>query len=303
MSSKKGVLLDFNMLLWAYFDNTFKTGIFWSQYYIMLEMLKNYINKFDFYAFCNCDEEFYNNELMQYYPEFKNIKYKKIQSTSEYYKYKIKDKIKKIRSLKKKSKHIYEKIKFFLKINYLKIKKIKTFFLSNIKPNLDNINIYQSFFEPIPKNINEEKHIKKYIIVHDIIPFTNPEYIVNNPENYSKVSKNFEKRINHITEDTTIFTDSTYTKNKLLECFPKFKNNKIIVNFLAADKTKYLKLNKNEVHIKTLKKYNIPEAKKYILSLSSLNKRKNLNLLVDSYVSFIEKNRGLTSFPLLFHNY
>lgn len=108
-------------------------------------------------------------------------------------------------------------------------------------------------------------------------------------------------KINRMPDDTTIFTVSEYAKSEILKHFPKFKPENIVVNLLATDTKKYYKLDnidkdkRNEV----LKKYNIPTDKKYILSLCSLNKRKNLAFLVESFVDFLHKNPQINDLNLV----
>lgn len=109
-----------------------------------------------------------------------------------------------------------------------------------------------------------------------MIPYTNPEFF--DIKKANKVKLNFVEKISKIDIDTIIFTNSEYTKNELLKYFPKFKNENVITTLLAADSNKYYKLEDIDLN------------QKYILSLCSLNKRKNLAFLVESFVEFLDKN-------------
>lgn len=290
MTIKKiNLLLDFNLIIRASFNESYKTGLFWTEYNILLELLKNESDKFNFYAFCDCSEKVYLEHVIKTFPEFEKVEYFNIYSPSRYYNKALSFKISILRKSREKIKNIFTKIFTNIKINLLKILRLFTIFLSHKKINLDYIYIYQSFFYPIPKEIIEKNNIKKFVIIHDILPITNPEYFVNS--NFEKhKNKYFIKYFSWLNKKINIFTDSSFTMEEFKREFPQFKNNNIIVNLLAADNKKYFQKKLEKKDEEVLKKYNIPTNSKYLLSLCSLNKRKNLAFLVECFVDFLERN-------------
>ena len=77
---KKNVLLDFNALISAHYNKLSKTGIYYVQYNIIKNLLNNYSNEFNFFAYAICGKKIFKNVVDTDYPEFKNIQYFKISS-------------------------------------------------------------------------------------------------------------------------------------------------------------------------------------------------------------------------------
>ncbi len=289
----KNVILDFNSIIRAEYDNSLKTGIYYTQYNIIKELLKNHKNEFNFFAFSYYSRKTFYEVINNKLPEFKDVKYFEMFSKTEMINNFFKNKIGILRRKKKSSKNLF--LNSTLVFGILSLKFVKLLIPKfKSKKLFKNIDIYQSFYDDIPEKIEEYSNAKKFIIVHDILPITNPEFFT-----YEKDS--FRNKIDKIDVDTIIFTDSAYTKKELLELFPKFKKENVIVNLLAADSNRYYKINdinlkeKNEI----LTKYNIPTNDKYILSLCSLNKRKNLAFLIEGFVNFLEKNSDVKNLNLV----
>jgi glycosyltransferase involved in cell wall biosynthesis len=218
------------------------------------------------------------------------------ESTAEF-----KEKYKQSRSLVYK---IYYKFLYII----FKILRITTKLMPNnlngVNKTLNQFDVYQSFFYAIPNFVNKNRNIAKMIIVHDLIPIKYPEFFLTEKKHKkNNPVKKFGTIFDSIKEDTTIFCDSECTKKDLLEFYPRFKNNKIIINYLAADKQKFFYLENRENTLdnnfknikQSLGRYNIPTEKHYFLSICSLNPRKNLKFLVDSFTRFLDKNKHLSS--------
>ena len=92
---------------------------------------------------------------------------------------------------------------------------------------------------------------------------------------------------------------SQYTLNEVNKNFPELKDTNYILNLNSYNKDQYNLIDKNKIDKSILSKYNIPENTPYILSLSSLNKRKNLPLLIDSFIEFLEKNKDIKDLNLV----
>ena len=293
MAEKLNILFDFDLVFKSSYDNSYRTGLFNVEYNILLEMLKNYSDKFNFFATCKCNEKIYNDLVLKAFPEFKEIKFLNIYSKRNEFKKVVNFYIINL----KKNKTFFSKIK----IIFLKIYKIAFSLFKNKKePNIDFINIYQSFFYKIPDIILENNKIKKFTILHDILPYTNPEYFEEDSKNYEKCRQNFKDKYLYFKDkDINVFVISQYTLNEVNKNLPELKNTNYIVNLISYNKNQYFVIDKNKIDKNILSKYNIPQNTPYILSLSSLNKRKNLPFLIDTFIQFLEKNKNMKDLNLV----
>ena len=142
----------------------------------------------------------------------------------------------------------------------------------------ENCVFFSPFFAP-PK---EYLHLAKFLVIYDAIPLIFDEYR-NNPGNYW-----FLELARKLDESYTCFAISSYTKSDFLKYLPHLKPENIIVTPLACDE-RFKPANADEI-ARARKKYNIPENKKYIFSLCTLEPRKNLIRAVKCFANFISKN-------------
>ena len=147
------------------------------------------------------------------------------------------------------------------------------------------IDIYYSPAHAIPNFIIDDyKHIKKYITQHDIIPVIFPEYY----PDYDEKSWLHIVLQQSVRDNNYIFTVSENTKTDLIKYNPEFNSKNITVSYLGKDdrfKPKNIENCKNIIN-----KYNIPQNKKYIFSLCTIEPRKNLIRIIRSFFKFLEKN-------------
>jgi glycosyltransferase involved in cell wall biosynthesis len=165
---------------------------------------------------------------------------------------------------------------------------IKILRLFNFKKYISNLGSYKYdvFFSPcyeIPKGIKKNKRIKKCIVIYDMIPFLFPK---NYPE--MKTGKYWiQKLMKSLNKDHYLFTISDNTKNDLIKLNKNIDIKKVNTIHLAASDDFYQCKDKNIISL-ILKKYNIPE--KYILSLCTIEPRKNLPFAIKGFIEFIRKN-------------
>ena len=160
-------------------------------------------------------------------------------------------------------------------------------FYRNKIPNLNlfsgdvlNMDVYLSSLNQIPDLI-KKTGIPCFTIIHDCIPFVLPEHM--------EVCKGwFPDLINSFTSNDYCFANSNYTKKDFLKYCPALDADKITVIPLSTNMP--LKPNK---HLKNniREKYKIPQNKKYLFSLCSLEPRKNLIRSVSCFIKFIKKNK------------
>ena len=151
----------------------------------------------------------------------------------------------------------------------------------NKKESLEKTENYV-FFSPFFAPPKEYLHLAKFLVIYDAIPLIFDEYR-NNPGNYW-----FLELARKLDESYTCFAISAYTKTDFLKYLPHLKPENIIVTPLACDE-RFKPANADEI-ARARKKYNIPENKKYIFSLCTLEPRKNLIRAVKCFANFISKN-------------
>lgn len=155
------------------------------------------------------------------------------------------------------------------------------------------VNFFQKFDEDIvffsprtsaPWFINRNKKIKKFIVLHDLIPYVLPEYA-----NQRHVGW-FGYLTRTLNKNDYYFAISEATKKDYC-CFSnKIKAEHVSVCHWAAD-------NRFKQHVDLLElecvllKYQVPTGKKFIFSLCTLEPRKNLLRTVVAFLKFVEKNK------------
>ena len=147
---------------------------------------------------------------------------------------------------------------------------IRSLFIPIILPN--NIQIHHSFDNSCIFPISNK--IKKITTIHDVLVYIYPEYFEFKHRN---VVRYMTKKA--IFSSDHIITDSHSTKKEILEIFPKIKPEKITVIHLAADdQSSYLKKKK----FKPLRGF----PSNYLLTVGTLEPRKNLKRLLDAFSSY-----------------
>ena len=173
----------------------------------------------------------------------------------------------------------YKKEKKFFRRKYWKL--IESFYSVSYKSN-KSYDIYLSIKSIFVPQIKADKH---FLVLHDAIPLIFP-----------KMTEDFEKRkgwffdiADGINDKDGYFTVSEHTKNDFLKLFPQLKSEQITVTHLAASDNFYHETDKNKIG-EARRKYNIPDDKKYVFSLCTLEPRKNLIRAVKTFVQFVRKN-------------
>lgn len=180
----------------------------------------------------------------------------------------------------KNKKNIFTKIELLLISTLIKV-------LPKNKNEYDKLlKDYDIYFSPvykIPEEINKMKSIKKFTLLHDVIPVLYPEYF--NQKDMKKYW--FNQMSVQLNENDFYFTNSENTKNDFLKHFSKLNPSHITTAHLACSEN--FKPSK-ESTLKSLTKYNLPTDKRYIFSLCTLEPRKNLIRATKCFIKFIEKN-------------
>ncbi|WP_448265148.1 FkbM family methyltransferase [Nostoc sp. DSM 114159] len=159
----------------------------------------------------------------------------------------------------------------------LECKNLPLLHLSELK--YQNIDIYQSTHYPLPNNIYFAIRI---VTVCDLIPILFPEYFTDNSQHL------VINAIDQIDKNDFVCCISESTKQDICKYQPNLDEKQVFVTYLAADQEKFYPCDDRELIIKTKQKYKIPD-QPYLLTLSTLEPRKNIVHVIRSFLTLIKK--------------
>lgn len=137
--------------------------------------------------------------------------------------------------------------------------------------------IYHSPYLPLPNYITKS-NISKVITIHDVVPLIYPDYFVGNKDHV------VWKIIRDLNDDIKILTMSKYNKTDILKIKPDLFDSQIFITPWGATKSFYPITHSSSV-TSLLEKYSL-SPNKYILTVSTLEPRKNLKTVILSFVEF-----------------
>lgn len=143
-----------------------------------------------------------------------------------------------------------------------------------------------AFFSPqdaIPWCFKRQKNLCRFIILYDAIPFKLADY------SWQREKGWFANLIRNINPLDYYFAISEETKKDFCNFFPQLKASQIWVTYLAAEDS-FRPIKEALVLNSIKKKYKLPQEKKYIFSLCTLEPRKNLICAVKAFITFVKKN-------------
>lgn len=140
------------------------------------------------------------------------------------------------------------------------------------KKNLNQLKDFEIFFSPFspPSKEVANANLKRFRMIHDVIPIMEHGLSKSPKDWYYKIYKD-------INAEDYYLTNSEQTKKDVLKYFPFIKNENIKTTLLGADdKFKPVKDN---------------TAEKYVFSLCTLGKRKNIIFGIRNFFNFIDKHQ------------
>ena len=225
-------------------------------------------------------------EYLKTKPKFNNILFSKVDNFDKFYKtfyYNKQSALKKI-LLNTKTTPFLKKASNRIEFSFLSY--IDQIFFINknfINPvDLKNSDIYHSPFLPISTKIRNQKNIKSFITIHDLIPLLYPKY-------FNRGSVDLMNRIlNSITKDTWVLCVSESTKSDLLNYMGnRVDANKVFVTHLGASTLFYRNTDSFE-SARIRIKYGIGETP-YILSVCTLEPRKNIDQTIRAFAQLLKQ--------------
>lgn len=144
--------------------------------------------------------------------------------------------------------------------------------------------VYHSSYYSLPLS-NVLGNIPRVITIYDMIPILFPKYVT------SKVNRQFVETINSIDiNKDRVICISQHTKNDFCQ-HTGINSEHVFVTPLAASYN-FFPVNELTIIKSVLKSHNIPN-RPYVLSLSTLEPRKNLTLLIKCFYQIIGENPNL----------
>ena len=170
----------------------------------------------------------------------------------------------------------------WLKEQFYSLSTSKYYFIN--KRDLAATDIFHSPFLPIPEQVRKSMKKSIFLTCYDLIPLLHPQY---SGDSIKEVLKNI---LNSIDKNTWILCISAATRNDLLNYTGnKLDPGKVVVTELAASDRFYQSIEK-ELNKKVRKIYEIPEAQ-YVLSLCTLEPRKNIDQAIRAFVKIVEQEK------------
>lgn len=149
-------------------------------------------------------------------------------------------------------------------------------------------NGFDVFFSPVylaPRAIRRYSKVLRFTLLYDTIPMLYPQF---SPFTMLGFSWNFDL-IKGLSETDYCFAISQCTKQDFMRFNARLKDEHVSILPLAADEKFY---RETDVAKRTAmrKKYGIPLDKRYVLSLCTIEPRKNLGFALEAFGKFIEES-------------
>ena len=157
--------------------------------------------------------------------------------------------------------------------------------------NIANFDVYHSPYHALPRHIRKMRQIPSFLTVHDIIPLIRPEYF-GLPEQFS--GRHFDKEYNlfaavkSLDPESWIICPSRATRNDLCNYAGRNIDHLKTTIIPWAASSLFYPCSDRERFQRIRRTYNLPEGP-YLLSLSTLEPRKNIEMVIRSFVQLVRQ--------------
>lgn len=160
------------------------------------------------------------------------------------------------------------------------------------KTSLHTPTIYHSPFDMVPLSLlRTHKNLKLFLTIYDLIPVLYPQFFVTAQDRYQR------QRISPLEDDGYFLCISSATKNDLCSCFPRILPERVFVTHLAASEAFFPC--KDPVAMMAVRhRYRIPANVQYLLSVCTLEPRKNIAMTIRCFIQMLRQER-LTDIALV----
>jgi glycosyltransferase involved in cell wall biosynthesis len=145
------------------------------------------------------------------------------------------------------------------------------------------VDLYHSQYYPIPKNILANRKMRRVLTVHDIIPIKLPNFVL------TGCDEKLRNAIMTLGRNDWVICDSECTRQDLLEFRKDLNPDRVTVVYLAAMDT-FRPSNAPSELRRVRARYGIPDGP-YILSLSTIEIRKNIDMVIRAYGNLARKGQ------------
>ncbi|MDR2883509.1 MAG: glycosyltransferase family 4 protein [Deferribacteraceae bacterium] len=136
----------------------------------------------------------------------------------------------------------------------------------------------------VPDDIAKMPNIRKYVILHDLIPFIFDNYNRQSAEGWLK------DLVNSINSTDHYFSNSKNTRKDFIHFAPKISPENVTVIPLSTGLS-YAPIKELSKIDAVKKRYKIPANKRYALSMCTLEPRKNLIFAAKNFIKFVNENK------------
>lgn len=145
--------------------------------------------------------------------------------------------------------------------------------------------IYHSPFDMVPPSLlRTNENLKLFLTIYDLIPVLYPQFFDTPQDKYQL------QKIGPLENDGYFLCISSATKNDLCSSFPRILPERVFVTPLAASEAFFLC--EDQVAIMTVRRrYRIPDNVQYLLSVCTLEPRKNIALTIRCFIQILRQER------------
>lgn len=156
---------------------------------------------------------------------------------------------------------------------------------------LRSADIYHSPFHPLPALVRGDARVKKFVTIYDLIPLLQPRFF--EPD----VNDLLRQILASMDRDSYALCISRATRDDLCNYSKELDPDKLFVTHLAASELFYPCADADRLAA-VRDKYGIPADARYVLSLSTLEPRKNIDQVVRCFARLV-REQGLKDLRLV----
>lgn len=270
------VIFDISVLGWSIRDVRAKTGIFRVIENLLFHFIKD--SEIDLYIsaihgnYSDVREYLSKENLMidtdhMFFPKYQSVRldnlFQRLNSI-EYGLTKIRPNYSNLLIL-----YLFKILKFFVDFLFFEYRK------SIPKKNRTKDYIFHSPFLPVPSYLTNSE-IWTIVSIYDLIPVLYPEYFMGDDNHL------IQKLVRTLHSKTRVLTISEHSRKDIISVVPA-KSSQTYLSYLAANKV-FRKRQLDTEMLKILNKYGL-EHSGYFVSVSTLEPRKNLKMIIESFLS------------------
>jgi len=141
---------------------------------------------------------------------------------------------------------------------------------------LAGLEVFHAPFAPLPESARTVRGLRRFQTVYDLIPMLHPEYFAFTGQHQ------VARMVRELHADDWVLAISECTKQDLLAARPDLSPERIVVTPLAADRERFRVVDDGARIQRVRARYGIREGP-YLLSLNTLEPRKNLDRLIRAF--------------------